>query len=97
MSIQNKSQNDIRVGDQVRALTPGFSEELAKKLFDGAVHPNWFPKLGTVGTVVKIDTDVHDNSNVCVEWPDGSTTYAEGYDIWYCPATWLEKVENSQE
>lgn len=95
MSIQNKNLNNICVGDRVRALPPRFSEEVAKKLFDGALHPDWFPKPGTIGVVESIDeTEV---TNIRVKWPDGSTTYAEGYDIWYCPATWLEKVENSQE
>lgn len=92
MSIQNKNQNDICVGDQVRAIPSKVSKDAQENVM-------WFPKIGTVGTVEDIQRET-----VLVHWPDGSTkmpSFAGVGDCWYCPITWLEKIDiccaNSQE
>ena len=68
MSIQNKNQSDISVGDKVKLIK-------IPKEYETTGRPYWLPEIGTVGDVTKAgrwDALVHwddENSWYCpVEW-----------------------------
>lgn len=66
----------FNVGDKVRYIGKDHKE-----------MPEFYPKIGTIGTVVNEggDTDWH------IQWPKGSTS---GKDCWYCDENDIELVEN---
>ena len=94
MSIQNKSQNDICIGDLVMASITDYSRKHFEDLFHNKEKPDWFPVKGTRGMVTKV---TENQEKVCVKWEPGSTTYYPGNDEWWCPTSWVIKLENSQE
>lgn len=51
------------------------------------INPQWFPIVGTIGTVVQ---DV-DEVDYYIQWPKGSTSKG---DSWYCNKNDIELVEN---
>lgn len=69
----------MKVGDKVRFV-------------NAEVHdcdPYCYPPVGTIGTVLSIDSD----DGVYVQWPEGSTSHS---DRWWAPATRLELVEEKE-
>lgn len=71
----------IKVGDKVRYISK-----------DHARKPEYYPEVGTVGTVKCID----ENGNVWVQWPKGSTSKD---DYWCCyeDDVELNNKENTKE
>lgn len=66
------TEDNIKVGSKVR-------------ITDGKAHkdnPQWFPEVGTVGTVMEVGSHTH-----FIQWPEGSTSER---DRWYCDDTRLE-------
>ncbi len=64
--------NNIKIGSKVRMI-------------DGEGHkdnPQWFPDVGTVGTVMKVGFNSH-----LIQWPEESTSEK---DRWYCNGIRLE-------
>lgn len=66
------TKDDVKVGSKVRVI-----EETAHK-----DNPQWFPNVGTVGTVTEVGFHTH-----LVQWPEGTTSET---DEWYCDDTRLE-------
>ena len=66
------TKDDVKVGSKVRVI-----EETAHK-----DNPQWFPNVGTVGTVTEVGFHTH-----LVQWPEGTTSEK---DEWYCDDTRLE-------
>ena len=66
----------FNVGDKVRYIG-----------LDHDINPQWFPIVGTIGTVVQ---DV-DEVDCYIQWPKGSTSRK---DRWYCNKNDIELVEN---
>lgn len=67
----------IKVGDRV-------------ELVDEEIHeavPDWYPLVGTIGTVVQIDEDY---GLLLVEWPKGSTSED---DTWHIRQERVRRVE----
>ncbi len=55
-------------------------------------EPEYYPKGGSVGTVLDIDED--DKDNLYVEWPEGSTS---SDDCWWCGEEDVEPVDESED
>ena len=70
------SDKKFNVGDKVRYIGKDHRE-----------MPEFYPKIGTIGTIVKEggDTDWY------IQWPKGSTSKE---DCWYCDENDIELVEN---
>lgn len=66
----------FNVGDKVRYI--GAKHD---------IHPQWFPIVGTIGTVLQ---DV-DEVDCYIQWSKGSTSEN---DCWYCDKNNIELVEN---
>ena len=66
------TKDNVKVGSKVRMI----GEEAHKD------NPQWFPNVGTVGTVTEARFHTH-----LIQWPKGSTS---GTDEWYCDDTRLE-------
>lgn len=66
------AKDNVKVGSKVRMI-----EETAHK-----GNPQWFPDVGTEGTVTEVGFHTH-----LIQWPKGSTS---GTDEWYCDDTRLE-------
>ena len=66
----------FNVGDKVRYIGEDHRE-----------MPEFYPEIGTVGTVVKEGGE----ADWCIQWPKGSTS---GKDYWYCDENDIELVEN---
>lgn len=66
----------FKVGDKVKYI--GLEHD---------INSQWFPIVGTIGTVVK---DV-DEVNCYIQWPKGSTSKE---DCWYCSNNDIELVKN---
>ena len=66
------TRDNVKVGSKVRMI-----EETAHK-----DNPQWFPNVGTVGTVTEVGFHTH-----LVQWPEGTTSET---DEWYCDDTRLE-------
>lgn len=92
-------KHDICVGDHVIALCPKFDDPRLIEYICGIGKrkPDWLPEAGVIGEAAMVETDSDGVTTVLVQWPYNSTNYLEGVDQWWCPATWLEKIENSQE
>ena len=67
----------FKVGDKVRYIGKDHRE-----------IPEFYPEIGTVGTVVKEDRD----TDWYIQWPKGSTSRK---DCWYCGENDIELVENA--
>ena len=93
MSTKNKNRIDISVGDTVVASLSEESGRPFKDLFQDSTKPDWFPANGTRGVVKEI---FKNSGKVLVDWEPGSTTYCYGVDEWWCPISWVTKLENSQ-
>lgn len=65
-------KDNVKVGSKVRMI-----DEKAHK-----DNPQWFPNVGTVGTVTEAGFHIH-----LIQWPKGTTS---GTDEWYCDNTRLE-------
>ncbi len=70
------SNKKFNVGDKVKYIGP-----------EHDINPQWFPIVGTIGTVAK---DV-DEVDCYIQWPKGSTSKE---DRWYCNKNDIELVEN---
>lgn len=70
------SNKKFNVGDKVRYIGKDHKE-----------MPVFYPKIGTLGTVVK----EIGNTNWYIQWPKGSTSRK---DCWYCDENDIELVEN---
>lgn len=70
------SDKKFNVGDKVRYI--GAKHD---------IHPQWFPIVGTIGTVLQ---DV-DEVDCYIQWSKGSTSEN---DCWYCDKNNIELVEN---
>lgn len=66
------TEDNVKVGSKVRMI-----EETAHK-----GNPQWFPDVGTEGTVTEVGFHTH-----LIQWPKGSTSRT---DEWYCDDTRLE-------
>lgn len=66
----------FKVGDKVRYIGKNHEE-----------MPEFYPEIGTIGTVVKEDGDMGWH----IQWPKGSTSKK---DCWYCDENDIELVEN---
>ena len=66
------TKDNVKIGSKVRMI-----EETAHK-----DNPQWFPDVGTVGTVTEVGVHTH-----LIQWPKGTTS---GTDEWYCDDTRLE-------
>nr|DAO00759.1 MAG TPA: protein of unknown function (DUF4314) [Caudoviricetes sp.] len=66
------TKDNVKVGSKVRMI----DEEGHRN------NPQWFPNVGTVGTVTEVGFHTH-----LVQWPEGTTS---GTDEWYCDDTRLE-------
>lgn len=66
------TKDNVKVGSKVRVI-----EETAHK-----DNPQWFPNVGTVGTITEVGFHIH-----LVQWPEGTTSRT---DEWYCDDTRLE-------
>lgn len=71
--------HQFKVGDRVRFK--GMGDACHAKM------PEWYPKDGTIGTVINASTD---DDEVYVQWPEGSTS---GEDVWWAFVECLELVE----
>ena len=70
------SNKKFNVGDKVKYIGKDHRE-----------MPEFYPEIGTIGTVVKEDED----TDWRIQWPKGSTS---GKDYWYCNENDIELVEN---
>lgn len=52
--------------------------------------PEFFPPVGTIGTVIRTDTD----GDIYVQWPDHSTSCD---DCWWCDREIVELVEEDEQ
>ena len=66
------TKDNVKVGSKVRMIDDKAHNE----------NPRWFPVIGTVGVVRKLD-----NSNCDVQWPKGTTSWQ---DKWWCNYEYLE-------
>ena len=66
------TKDNVKVGSKVRMI----DEEAHKN------NPQWFPNVGTVGTITEVGVHTH-----LIQWPKESTS---GTDEWYCDDTRLE-------
>lgn len=66
------TEDNVKVGSKVRMI-----EETVHK-----GNPQWFPDVGTEGTVTEVGFHTH-----LIQWPERSTS---GKDEWYCDDTCLE-------
>lgn len=66
----------FNIGDKVRYIGKDHKE-----------MPEFYPEIGTIGTVVKEDGD----TDWYIQWPKGSTSRK---DCWYCGENDIELVEN---
>lgn len=66
----------FNIGDKVRYIGDDHGE-----------MPEFYPKIGTIGTVVKEDGD----TDWYIQWPKGSTS---GEDCWYCDKNDVELVKD---
>ena len=64
--------DNVKVGSKVRMI----DEEGHRN------NPQWFPNVGTVGTVTEVGFHIH-----LVQWPEGTTSET---DKWYCDDPRLE-------
>lgn len=80
--IKRVQNNAIfKVGDKVRAIS-------------NAVHrgsPEFYPPVGTIGTVISVNTWEQDDSIVSldIKWPSGTTSRD---DVWLCSSNYVELV-----
>lgn len=70
------SDKKFKVGDKVRYIGKDHKE-----------MPEFYPEIGTVGTLVKESED----TDWYIQWTKGSTS---GKDCWYCDENDIELVEN---
>lgn len=67
----------FNVGDKVRYI--GTKHD---------IHPQWFPSIGTIGTVVQVVDEI----DCYIQWPKGSTSEN---DCWYCDKQNIELVKDT--
>ena len=72
------TKDNVKVGSKVRMIDDKAHNE----------NPRWFPVIGTVGVVRKLD-----NSNCDVQWPKGTTSWQ---DKWWCNYEYLEVLLNEE-
>lgn len=72
------TKDNVKVGSKVRMIDDKAHNE----------NPRWFPVIGTVGVVRKLD-----NSNCEVQWPKGTTSWQ---DKWWCNYEHLEVLLNEE-
>lgn len=70
-------KTDYKTGDKVVFINAEKHEK----------WPQFYPKVGTVGTVVDEEIIM---GNVFVKWTEGSTSER---DTWYCDRCWLVSAE----
>ena len=70
------SDKKFNIGDKVRYIGKDHRE-----------MPEFYPEIGTIGTVAKEGGD----TDWCIQWPKGSTS---GKDYWYCDENDIELAEN---
>ena len=66
------TRDNVKIGSKVRMI----DEEAHKN------NPQWFPNVGTVGTITEVGVSIH-----LIQWPKESTSRT---DEWYCDDTRLE-------
>ena len=71
--------HQFKVGDRVRFKDTGDACH--------AVMPEFYPEDGTIGTIIYSDSE---DQEVCVQWPEGSTSEK---DKWWAFVVYLELVE----
>lgn len=76
------SKNNFQVGDEVVFVNSEMHESC----------PEYYPKVGTVGTIVEVLPTSH-YLNIRIRWPRGSTSHN---DIWSVLYDWVEPAHPDQ-